>query len=94
MVVKKNFHEVSEKIFIKLNLKFENEWVALRILFTLRNTIHNNGHHVAKDKLYKYHNIEVNFINELPQNVAHFEILELILYDFKNLFIKIISNKI
>ena len=63
------------------------------ILFNLRNTIHNNGIHISENRFFEYHGFNLNFTYGYPQNVAHYKILEKILYDFKSLFLKILNKK-
>ncbi|WP_313580812.1 hypothetical protein [Chishuiella sp.] len=64
----------------------------MMVLSNIRNTIHNNGIHISEDRILFYHNYEINFVHNSPQNIAHYEILALILYDFLNLFKEINSK--
>ena len=90
---KKSLYEILNQIFNKLELEKNENWIAMMVLSNIRNTIHNNGIHISEDRTFIYHNYEIIFNYNLPQNVALYDILSLILYDFLKLF-KVINNKI
>lgn len=92
-VERKDFYFIAKKIFSRYSFEYGDEWKCLMILSNLRNTIHYNGVHTSENRVFEYHGYNLNFINGYPQNVAHYKILESILYDFKILFEKIVDKK-
>lgn len=96
----KDFYEVRKNIFLFLKFDLEgNEWKAISILFNIRNTIHNNGIHLAKGEKLKdinihYHNRLIIFRDNSPQGNSTYENFHLILSDLLNLSRMINSHKV
>lgn len=95
-----NFYVIRKNVFNFLNFGLDgNEWKALSVLFNIRNTIHNNGIHLAKGKELKniiinYHNRVVIFSDNNIQGNSTYENFNLILNDFLSLSKMINSHEV
>ena len=81
------FQTIRTKVFDLLGFdKSSNEWLALTALSNMRNTIHNNGIHLARNEKLKeiqivYHDKLIWFKHENPHMNATYQIFNFILID-------------
>ncbi|MCZ4223489.1 hypothetical protein [Pedobacter rhodius] len=91
--ITKGIYSIKKKLFSFLGIsKDSDEWNGLKLLSSIRNTIHNNGIHLSKnDEEILYRESVHPFINNRPHISASYNNLNNIITDLLSL-IKMINN--
>jgi hypothetical protein len=90
----KGFDKILKSVFETLNISIEsNSYKSIKILNLIRNTLHNNGIYDMPNKIeIEYHDKKCCFITGEPHHFASYDMLYLILEDFRQ-FTSLIAEK-